>query len=89
LKWQSLPMPAVRRSDGSDAPKPKATELPVYSAISLGGRLDQMGAALEIMPADWRSFELGFTQAPLAQGDSDTLWPTATFQLKGVVYATQ
>ncbi len=89
LKWQSLPMPPVRRSDGSDAPKPKATELPVYSAISLGGRLDQMGAALEIMPADWRSFELGFTQAPLAEGGSEALWPTATFQLKGVVYATQ
>ncbi|MEY2621836.1 MAG: hypothetical protein RIT26_1656 [Pseudomonadota bacterium] len=90
MKWQALPMPAVRRSDGSDAPKPKSTELPVYSALSLSGRLDQLSQAIDALPADWRSIELSFSPAISGQtGSSDAQWPSATFSLKGVVYATQ
>ena len=91
LKWTQLPMPSVKRSDGSDAPKPKETGLPFQSAISVSGQLSQMYALLDALPADWRQIEMSFSPAKLGQGVTQPshAWPEARFTLKGAVYATE
>ena len=93
LKWAALPMPTVRRSDGSDAPKPKDTRLPVVSPVSVSGALSQLSELLQTLPADWRQLEMSFSPANTAP-DKKTPWlgtpmPQAEFTLKGALYASE
>lgn len=91
LKWVPLPMPAVLRSDGSPAPKPKEIELPVSSPLSVQGPFGQLSELLLALPADWRQIEMNLTQTQVGRQQTSGGWPMpkAVFTLKGVVYATE
>ncbi|MDI9331236.1 MAG: hypothetical protein QM527_08000 [Alphaproteobacteria bacterium] len=90
LKWTALPFPAVRRSDGSDAPKPNATLLPVMSKVSVSGPLYRMPELLKAFPADWRKLEVSFSpQVAVVNGVTRASMPEAAFVLSGALYANE